>query len=49
MKRSFVYGVHAVRWLIKQQPERVVEAWAQSARRDWLQDWARDGGLDDLA
>jgi 23S rRNA (guanosine2251-2'-O)-methyltransferase len=31
---SRVYGVHAVRWLLKQHPERVRRLWLQSSRDD---------------
>ncbi|HSD73547.1 MAG TPA: 23S rRNA (guanosine(2251)-2'-O)-methyltransferase RlmB [Steroidobacteraceae bacterium] len=31
---SRVYGVHAVRWLLKQHPERVRRLWLQSTRDD---------------
>ena len=31
---SKVYGVHAVRWLLKEHPERVRQLWLQSTRDD---------------
>lgn len=34
MSASRVYGVHAVRWLLKQHPERVRTLWVQASRDD---------------
>lgn len=49
-ERSWVHGVHAVRWLLKQHPERVRVLYVQDSREDAraveLLGLARDAGID---
>ena len=33
-ERNLVHGLHAVRWLLKRNPERVRQIWMQSGRED---------------
>ena len=49
-ERSWVHGVHAVRWLLKQHPKRVRVLYVQDSREDAraveLLGLARDAGID---